>query len=444
MRPPSPGAEAQGGDGGGEGVSLEELPGGELPGGELPGGELPGGELPGEEPPGGELQRETLRSGEIRDEERFTRPLRLPYQLGLLLAVNAIPDAYCAIDGPDCVYRKSEWIFGMHDLRSTLLDVHGRHRIAPTLLNSDALIRSGGEELGQRLRAISANPAARLILINAMPHVQIIGTDYATLIDALSEEIPIPILQVPNRALEGDWLDAFADTLRVLAEELPLGEPRQQADAVAIVGHLWDRGEEDCAANVAELERMVRALDLEPVSTWLSGRPTSHLARASEASWIVGLPHAEDAAARLAARIGATHVPLPLPFGLEASQAFSRGLGEATGRGLQAERFCARELRRIIPRFERAVPRYLVGKRVAFCGDPHLFDGFYALATELGMEIALLASTARQKRRPPAWPGSPLYAPPRETLLRRAESAGRLDLSIATSSGVRLPAEGSM
>jgi len=30
----------------------------------------------------------------------------------VFLAANAIPDASIALDGPDCVYRKSEWIYG--------------------------------------------------------------------------------------------------------------------------------------------------------------------------------------------------------------------------------------------------------------------------------------------------------------------------------------------
>src|SRR5690606_10843741 len=93
----------------------------------------------------------TLASGEpsvgfeVASHERFDVPFRYPYHLGLFMAVNAIPGCYVVIDGPDCLYRKAEWIHGKHDLCSTLLDAGARHRVVPTMMHSGEVIKSKGD-----------------------------------------------------------------------------------------------------------------------------------------------------------------------------------------------------------------------------------------------------------------------------------------------------------
>ena len=266
-------------------------------------------------------------------------------------------------------------------------------------MNVDAVITSSGEGSKQRIRAINADPAAGLVLLNAMPHVQIIGTQYAKLIDELADEVSLPVLSVASRALEGDWLDGFEATLFVLADKLPLVGSAGGTSKVAIVGHLLERNEEEGLANVTELEGMVRALGLEPVSTWLSGRPTTHLPRAGEADFIVGLPHARGAAARLAERAGAILIQAPLPFGLAGTRPFTTTIAETVGRTELASKCDEDGLARVIPRFERAVAHHLMGKRVAFLGDPHLFDGIVDITSEPGWSS--LSSSATRDRRAP-------------------------------------------
>ncbi|MCA9681138.1 MAG: DUF3383 family protein [Myxococcales bacterium] len=129
-------------------------------------------------------------------EERFGVPFRFPYHLGLYMAVNAIPGCFAVIDGPDCIYRKAEWIHGKHDLCSTLLDVGGRHRVVSTLMHSAEVIKSKGEAVVKRLRRIGQLPEAELVLVNSMPHVQIIGTQY----DALIAEVEDPGFTEPVSA----------------------------------------------------------------------------------------------------------------------------------------------------------------------------------------------------------------------------------------------------
>lgn len=333
--------------------------------------------------------------------ESFTPPYRHPYLVGLFLAVNAIPDAYAIIDGPDCNYRKAEWVFGSHDLRSTLLDALGRHRIVPTLVNAEGVILSVGDEVVKRIRKVAQLPGVGLCLVCSMPHVTIIGTQYGRLLDGLRDEVPFPMVEVPSRSLEGDWLDGYAEALTVIAQSLDVRGAAPDPRRIAVIGHLMDRNEYDQQANVAELERMLGALGLETVSVWLSGRPYAHLEEARNAGLLLAFPHGLAAAQALARRTGARVIEVPVPFGLGPTQRLLRAVAAAIGdepTADAAERFIDAELGRLVPRLEWVIPRVFLGRRVAFSGDPALFGAVVQLCEELGMEVAHLSSAARRPR----------------------------------------------
>lgn len=377
---------------------------------------------------------------EMLPHERFSLPYRFPFHLGLYLAINAIPGCFAVIDGPDCLYRKAEWVHGRHDLCSTLLDAGGRHRIVPTFLHSAEVIKTKGEEVVKRLRRVGQFADAELVLINTMPHVQIIGTQYDKLIAEVEGEVRQPIYEVPSRALEGDWLDGYSDVLTTLARRIPLaGELRP--GTVAIVGLLMDRNEADGRANVTELERLIGGLGLEPISTWLSGRRFDHLCAAREAELIVALPHGVDAARMLAKRTGARVVEVGQPFGLPATLRMLRAVARASGREQQAERLIHAELSHALPVFEWLIPTVLRGRKLAFSGDPTLFDGLLLGARELGMDVLHLSSPARRPAhgvgldRNEHGPLPPVhFAPPLDTLHRSLRRlVGRVDLLIANS-----------
>ncbi len=375
---------------------------------------------------------------DIHPHERFSLPYRFPYHLGLYLAVNAIPGCFALIDGPDCLYRKAEWVHGKHDLCSTLLDAGGRHRIVPTMMHSGEVIQSKGEAMVKRMRRIGQLAEAELILLNTMPHVQIIGTQYDKLISEVEHEVRQPIYEVPSRALEGDWLGGYSEVLSTIALHMPLvGEP--EPGKVALLGHLMDRNEADGRANVAELERLVAALGLEPVSTWLSGRPFSHLQQAARAELLVALPHGVEAARVLAKRTGARVLEVGQPFGLPATLSLLRALARASEREREAEAFIRSELRVLLPGFEWLIPTSLLGRKLVFSGDPTLFDGLLTGVRELGMDVVHLSAPARRPaygvsldpsvhdRLPPV-----LFSPPRATILRQLdELEGRYDLTIS-------------
>ncbi len=373
-----------------------------------------------------------------RPEEQFSTPYRIPFQLGLFMAINAISDLYGIIDGPDCLYRKAEWIHGRHDLRSTLLDAIGEHRIVPTLVNSEAVVTSDGREVARRIRRVARLRGVGAAVICSMPHVTIIGTQYDRLIADLQPEVPFPLLEVNGRSLDGDWVDGYADTLEALANTIALDGRAPDEDAVAVIGYLMDRGEEDHRGNIRELERMVAALDLDLRSVWLSGSPYRALARAGSARTLLALPYGQAAARALARRTGARVVDVPVPLGLGATRTLLRALARATGRVEAAERFINAEHARLIPRLEWVIPHYFAGRRIAFAGDPAMFAGFHELATEIGMIVEFMCASARAREElaPPAdGYTSVLHAPPEATLRRVLEDSSRagLDLLVCDS-----------
>jgi len=63
----------------------------------------------------------------------FPKTYTLPYQLGVYLAVNAVPDACLVVDGLNCALPKADLLAGNHDLNSTLFSPLGRHRLVATM-----------------------------------------------------------------------------------------------------------------------------------------------------------------------------------------------------------------------------------------------------------------------------------------------------------------------
>ena len=235
--------------------------------------------------------------------ECFTRRRNFPYLHGVYLATNVIRDAYLVVDGPNCAFFKTEHVFGAHDLRSTLLDVTGRHRILHTELNPDRVIGGHDAEFRRVVGRLLAEAKPGAVLVGALPMASLTGIDYDGLVDGLDDR-GVPLVVLPSRSLDRDWIDGFAVTLSRIAERIDLAPGPVDPGKVAIVGHFMDRNEGDGRGNVDELRRLVRGVGLDPVSIWLDGGAWADLARAGEAGIVVSLPHGRAAARVLAERTG--------------------------------------------------------------------------------------------------------------------------------------------
>lgn len=370
----------------------------------------------------------------------------LPFLHGLYVAFNAIPDAYFLGDGPSCVFAKAEHIHGRHDLFSTLLSCGSDHRVQYTGVNVFTIAGNFESQIFAALKRISKWPGCGVIFTGAMPMCSIAGSDYERILREALDGCGKPSFLIPRRsAVTGDWLDGYAGALEVLAAGIDLTDAKPESGAVALVGHLMDRNEGDQLANAAELERMTRALGLEPVSVWLSGRPFAHLREVRRAQTIVSLPYGRKAARLLAKRLGARLVEADLPFGLAGSRRFLEVLGRGTGREARARAFVKSELDAVVPRLEWSVPHAFENRRFAFAGDPHHAAGFAELIEEVGGRIVSTivmggAGHLPEERRRflESRPGT-LFEPDRARLraLFAEATRGEADLLVCNSLGVR-------
>jgi nitrogenase molybdenum-iron protein alpha/beta subunit len=378
-----------------------------------------------------------------RLDDDFTRPYRLPYQLGVFLATNAIPDAYAVIDGPDCLFRKAEWVHGKHDIFSTLLDVLGNHRIVSTLVNAEAVIKDRGEMVATRVRQVGQIPGARMVTVCAMPHVMIIGTQYDRILRSLEADVDLDLMEVPSLSLQGDWVDGYVETLAAIAAKVDVTSGRPDPKKVAVIGYFMDRTEADHTANVAELRRVFEGIGLEVTSIWLSNSPYDALADAREAGNLVALPMGRKAAKVLASRTGANVVEAEVPLGASRTQRMLRKVARAAGvPQVDVDRFVDAELSAIVPRLEWVVPHVFFGKRVGFAGPPDLLGGMYSIALDVGMDVAFLASSCRPEHfgedlEAEFGSAPPIYFSPTQNVLKqlraRLGDEGSLDLLMADS-----------
>jgi nitrogenase molybdenum-iron protein alpha/beta subunit len=321
----------------------------------------------------------------------FDVRLGFSYSLGVYLAVNALSDALLIVDGKDCVVQKVAQVQGNHDWTSDLFASDGRHRVITTHAMPEEVWKGRDEAVGQAIRYAIARDDCHVVLLTAMRMASITDPAYEMMLTAAAEETgtPKPLILLPTRSVRDDWLDGYADTLLSLAKSLPLAARTRESGrpAVAIVGYLMDRNEEDHGANLREMGRLVEAMGAHVVSTWLSGSPTDRLLEVGRADVIVSLPYGRDAARVLAARTGARLVETGLPMGLEGTSSWLRAIGAALGCEREAEEVIERELRDAAPKLAWIVPMLLANRAMAFAGDPHLLRGFLSLARELGVRV---------------------------------------------------------
>lgn len=337
----------------------------------------------------------------MRRDDRLLGVVRLPYMVGVYLGVNALPDVYLVVDGPDCLFFKAEYVQGSQDIHSSLLSAVGRHRVAHTLADTVNVVTDREADIADLIRRVASGEDVGMVLLTAMPMASITGSQYDRIGREVAAAAGKPVMDVPARSLDGDWLDGYAEVLDAVARGIPLEGCAPDPGCVAVVGMLVDRTEADRLADVAEVRRMLAGIGLDVAAIWPSNAPIPALAAAAGAGTIVSLPYGRKAARTLARRTGVKLVDADLPVGVEGSSRFVRAVGEATGRLAEAEAFIAAEREACTPALAQARARGLDGLVVALIGDPYLAAGLVEATAELGMRpVAALSS--RQPPRPVA------------------------------------------
>lgn len=338
------------------------------------------------------------------------KTVRMPFMVGVCLGVNAFPDGYLVVDGPDCMFFKTEYVHGSQDLCSTLLDVEGKHRVAHTLadvinvvFDREAIIK----DLIQRV----ANEAG-FVLVTALPVTAITGSQYDRIAREVACDVGKPIIEVPARSLQGDWLDGYGCVLSALARELPLATGGLNPKDVAVVGMLVDRTEADRLADVKEVTRLLEeGAGCRVRSFWPSNRPISHLVEAGNCGTIISLPYGREAARTLAMRTGADLIEVELPFGVQGSVSFVERVASALGSSERAKDFLRRETDKMKDALSVARESALDGLEVVAICDPHIGKLLPQGLSEIGISTKAILSTAYPETQVAGLPGAEAFVP---------------------------------
>ena len=324
----------------------------------------------------------------------FDIRLGFSYSLGVYLAINALPDALLVMDGVDCTVQMASQIQGNHDWQSNLISADGAHRILTTHAMPEEVWQNREKAISDVVSYALGRSDSRVIFLGAIRMASITEPPYELILDACAEQTGTekPLILLPTRSLVDDWLTGYDNTLEYLAKYLPL-EPRQGANQgrVAIVGYLMDRNEEDHFGNLRELERLIEGIGGTLVCTWLSGKPTTHLAKIGQADVVISLPYARNAAKILANRTGAALVETELPIGLEGTRTWLETVARALGTQRAAEAFVHKELSQAATKLEAVVSLVSRDMSLALMGEPYLVRGLLGLARELGIPVPLRA-----------------------------------------------------
>ncbi|MEE8424465.1 MAG: nitrogenase component 1 [Elusimicrobiota bacterium] len=370
--------------------------------------------------------------------EKLSPEIVFPYNIGVVLAVNAIPDAYLVLDGPGCSFYRAMVVHGRHDWTSTLLSSDGHHRFQYAGVNVNAVAADCEAMVRDAIAKVAALPRCAVVLVTSLPMCTVASTDYGRVLREAAAKKPHAL--VAGSSLSGNWFAGYAATLEAIAQQMDLSGARPAKNKVAIVGNFMDRGEGDHRGNIKEFARLLEALGLELVSCWPSGAPYERLRDLRRAGTLISLPYGRKAAAVLAQRLKVRLIETEVPFGLEASAAWLRKIAKALGKERAAERFIDGELGRIVPRLEWVVPYAFLNKRIVFVGDPHLVRGLRSIAEELGARVsgAFLTGPAPEKNlKDPA-----IVYVPRVSELRAAwrdlEARDGVDLLISHTDGIAM------
>ncbi len=363
------------------------------------------------------------------------------YSIGVMLAVNAVTDAFLLLDAPVCAQWRAGYVHGSHDATSTLWDPSGVHRVQVSCTTTELIVSGNQEDLSRRMRRMAAVPGCGAVMAVGFPLASISGMLYKTIWRNLKPAPKVPFFQIDGGNIALDWLDGYAHTLRALARGLALPKRRRRSKDVAIVGYMFDRAERDHAANIAELKRMLAGLDLNLVSVWPGGVGIEELKAVASAGTILSFPYGREAAAVLAKRLGASLVECRLPLGLSDSADWLVEVGAALGCRAKAKAFNEAELGRITPRLSWATAEIFLHSRFVFSGDPVLLRPLARQLSDVGgkMLAAITMGGAHHTKELGAWDDLPFsvheapYAATLEKVMRGLTKENSIDCFIGTT-----------
>ncbi|MBM4386568.1 MAG: hypothetical protein FJ088_02450 [Deltaproteobacteria bacterium] len=330
-------------------------------------------------------------------EDRFALPAVPSFMEGVYLGVNAVKDAYLLVNCPQGCYYRFEKVSINHDAASTLYDPLGCHRIIQSGINYTELAMGTEETLFKLVKKVVEKVKPRALFFTQVSMTLVTSFDAAAFASEMERRFSVPLFYIPPATFNGDFLEGFNAFMETLVEAV-MGISRAKHGAsgtASVCGYFADRLEEDHIANADEISRLIGSAGIECGGVALSGASLEELGKTFAAPAIVNLPYARSAGRKIAEMTGAPVIDLDLPVGIEGTVKWIRDFAGACGGKADAEKFIGRELGRIIPKIAIARRRYLLNRSVAIAADPYLAPVLAIYASELGMNVPLVALKTR-------------------------------------------------
>ncbi|MBM4394181.1 MAG: nitrogenase component 1 [Deltaproteobacteria bacterium] len=311
------------------------------------------------------------------------RTYQAPASIGACVAGIAVSDAVTVLHGGAGCDIKLHTLLRHHNPTGA---VH--HRVVCTKIAEADLVLDPGVVVGRAAGDIARRTSARLVLVTAASFVEIAGIDRERVVAEVEARVGLPAVYVYAPDFAGDLFDGYGKAAAAVAERMLRDAPDRSASdraaRVNIAGYVHDRPMGDHRGNLAELASLAAAVGLEVNAVLLGGSPVAALADLRNAGFAVALPGGGPAADVLARDAGQPRVDAPLPIGLEATAAFLRAVGGATGRSDRAEaRIDEHEAR--VRALVRQAAEPLTGRRVALFADGHKVAGLLGICRDLRM-----------------------------------------------------------
>ena len=318
---------------------------------------------------------------------------------GIYMAINAISNSFLIMDGPDCAYKKIELFEKNHDYYSHIFRRDGKHKIGATITDVNHVIDDRHDQIESLLLSVASQDGAEVVFISSEPMVMLTGIDYNMITASAQKKTKIPIIPVPYKSLDLDWLDGYSSVMEAIARKIDISNSEKKENTIAIVGYLFDRNEGDHVGNIMELKRMLEEISIDVSSIWLSGSNFNELINIENAKVIVSMPYAGETSRILAEKTGAKVIDVNIPFGLSGTRDWFLKIADEFGKKDSAEKLIKKEMDEALPILEWIAPTFFQNKKYSIISDPFFAEAINKALNEIDMKMlqAIIYSTKSRK-----------------------------------------------
>ena len=306
---------------------------------------------------------------------------------GVGVAVHAVPDAYILMQtGVGCKYKVGVQISWQDHVR------HPNRHEAWTQISEMSLIRGASERIGPFARSRWESKEPGIMVLVSAYFVELTGEDLPSEAKEVAETMPCPFFLVTTATSNfGGLAEGYAETIRGMLAQQDFKQPHTNPGEACIIGSFFTRYEQDCLADVTQLQRLCKVSGVKAGPIFFSGRPWAELAEAWRSEFVVQLPYARPGGRKLARLLKKrTVIETDLPMGIAGTSTWIRTITEATGGNMAvAEAWIEREASKVHAAYSVVRERCSV-MPVAIFADTPLAVGLVTLMLEMGLQPRLV------------------------------------------------------